>query len=633
MPSPPLNIQVEPLDGAAVRWLRLAAPAPGGAERAKLVLRLEITNSSALEAVTITAIDVRFPGSSVGAVQMFRPDLVLDDEGDGGRLEPGETKFWSSGVVNVKDSAGNVIQEEYNAIYLDLPAPKTASVRISATGDVTKFTRPAIMPIDLAEYRCPEEDQGYPLFLRQGDLPSAAVLTIEGRHWANGGGRGGQIYAYDVGVERWVDGAWTMTKPKAGKGPDAWYAYGLPIRSVAAGTVHALVDGIEEGPDFGEGNHGGNRIHVEHTNGERSYYTHLQKGSFRVGVGDAVQAGTVLGLLGFSGNTSHPHCHITILRHDDGALRPYAFRDCWIRDAGSDTPFDPEPSSNWVSMPRGRGIPDGDYHLWASSKRPAWYPPGWAEVFKFGVPESEYQEMFDRVTYAGYRPELVDVYEHGGRRFYNAIFRPKKEEWRAEHHMNFKEYQAAYDQAKADGYRLHNIASYPRGRGVNYAAIWLQVSGPRIRAYHRLTIEEHDAQVERNERDGYHPVNVSVASPSGSPSYSALWVKSDAGGWRSKSMLTPDAYQELWNEQAGDLSRHATYVSGWQLMPDGPPMLSAIFKGDAPGSGRTFGRHGMSRSELQEEYTQRIGSDWLIRAVAGYVEGGRPTFAAIWRKA
>ena len=627
MAAPLLDIAAEPADGSALRFLRLAAPAPGEAERAKLVIRLRLENTSTTNAITVSGISVAFPGSRVATVEMFRPDLVLDDDGDGGRLEPGEAKFWSSGVVSVEDAEGEVVESAYNAIYLGLPAPTQARISVSAL----RFSDPAQLTIALAQYDCPEADDGYPLFLRQSDLPSAAMVTIKGRHWANGGGSGTQIYAYDVGVVRWVDGDWTRTRPGEGSGPSAYYAYGLPIRSVAAGTVHSIVDGIDEGPDFGAGNHGGNRITIAHANGERSYFAHLQNGSFRVAEGDSVNAGTVLGLLGFTGNTGAPHTHIEIRRHSDGALRPYAFRDVWIKEVEADTPF--EPKTGWVEMPQGRGIPDGSYHLWASAKRPAWYPPDWAEVFKFGVSDSGYQDMFDRVTYAGYRPDVVDVYEHDGKRFFNAIFRPREVAWRAQHHMDFDEYQEAYNTNKADGYRLHNITSYPRGGGVNYAAIWLKRSGPSQRAYHGRSLDNHEEQVERNTQDGYHPVNVSVAAPNGVRSYAALWAKSDVGGWRSKSALTPDAYQELWNEQRGELHRHATYLSAWQLMPNGPAVLSAVFQETAPGSGSTVGRHGMSSAELQAEFDKRIDAGYLTRAIAGYSEGGKARFAALWRRA
>jgi murein DD-endopeptidase MepM/ murein hydrolase activator NlpD len=617
----PLSLTAEPLESGTLRWLRLAPPAPGQPEKGKLVVRLTIMNTSAAP-VTVTGISVSFPGSSAPTASMFRPDIVLKDAGV---LQAGETKFWSNGVVNVTDADGTVTQSAYNAVYLALPAPAKVRLSVAAAG----FASAATLDLNLAEYQSPAPKAGYPLFLRVSDLPSAAVMTITGRHWSNGGGQGTQIYAYDVGVVRFVDGAWTRTRPGQGTGPGAYYAYGLKVRSVAAGTVDALVDGIDEGPDYGDGNEGGNRITIAHDNGERSYYAHIQKGSFLVAKDDHVQEGTPIGLLGFTGNTDFPHTHIEMRKHSTGALRPYAFRDAWLRGSDADTPFGP--TVGWQQLATGRGIPDGSYHVWPSSSRPAWYPPGWAEIMRFGVPVARYQDKFDRATGAGYRPELVDVVEVTGQLFFSVVFRPGDVPWRAQHHLDGNEYQQAYDTNKADGYRLHNITSYARGGTVNYAAIWLKQVGPGLRAYHGRSAAQHDELVDTYTKDGYHPVNVSVAAPTGTRSYAALWVNSAVGGWRSRSTLTPAAYQQLWNEQAGQLGRHGTYVSGWQDGPLGAGQLSVVFSATAPGSGPTVGRHGMSSAQLQEEYDARVSAGWLTRAIAGYTDGGL-RYAALWRR-
>jgi hypothetical protein len=250
---------------------------------------------------------------------------------------------------------------------------------------------------------------------------------------------------------------------------------------------------------------------------------------------------------------------------------------------------------------------------------------------RFGVPVARYQEEFDRATGAGYRPELVDVVEVTGQLFFSVVFRPGDVPWRAQHHLDGNEYQQAYDTNKADGYRLHNITSYARGGTVNYAAIWLKQVGPGLRAYHGRSAAQHDELVDTYTKDGYHPVNVSVAAPTGTRSYAALWVNSAVGGWRSRSTLTPAAYQQLWNEQAGQLGRHGTYVSGWQDGPLGAGQLSVVFSATAPGSGPTVGRHGMSSAQLQEEYDARVSAGWLTRAIAGYTDGGL-RYAALWRR-
>jgi hypothetical protein len=57
----------------------------------------------------------------------------------------------------------------------------------------------------------------------------------------------------------------------------------------------------------------GNHVVIDHGNGLYSFYAHLQKGSIKVKVGDKVQAGDELGLLGNTGNSSAPHMHFHIM--------------------------------------------------------------------------------------------------------------------------------------------------------------------------------------------------------------------------------------------------------------------------------------------------------------------------------
>jgi murein DD-endopeptidase MepM/ murein hydrolase activator NlpD len=47
--------------------------------------------------------------------------------------------------------------------------------------------------------------------------------------------------------------------------------------------------------------------------GHFAVYAHLKLGSVRVKTGDRVRRGDVLGLLGNTGNTSHPHLHFHIV--------------------------------------------------------------------------------------------------------------------------------------------------------------------------------------------------------------------------------------------------------------------------------------------------------------------------------
>jgi murein DD-endopeptidase MepM/ murein hydrolase activator NlpD len=116
-----------------------------------------------------------------------------------------------------------------------------------------------------------------------------------------------------------------------------FYAYGIPVRSVADGVVVTAHEGepenvaalrrpdetveayggrvqeiqmglIQKGIDAIAGNH----VIVDHGNGEYSIYAHLKPGSLKVKVGQAVKAGDQIGSLGSSGNSTEPHLHFAV---------------------------------------------------------------------------------------------------------------------------------------------------------------------------------------------------------------------------------------------------------------------------------------------------------------------------------
>ncbi|RLP75345.1 M23 family metallopeptidase [Mycetocola tolaasinivorans] len=86
------------------------------------------------------------------------------------------------------------------------------------------------------------------------------------------------------------------------EGMDFAGASGTPVRSIFSGVVTFV------------GNAGafGNRVIVDHGNGEVSVYGHLLAGSFEVKVGENVQAGQILAGVGATGVVSGPHLDLKI---------------------------------------------------------------------------------------------------------------------------------------------------------------------------------------------------------------------------------------------------------------------------------------------------------------------------------
>lgn len=100
---------------------------------------------------------------------------------------------------------------------------------------------------------------------------------------------------------------------------------GVSVLASAAGVVKARRDGVS---DEGMGNHPegqecGNGVVIDHADGWQTQYCHLRRGSVQARVGQRVEAGTPLGLVGNSGKAEFPHLHFEVRRRGE-SLDPFA---------------------------------------------------------------------------------------------------------------------------------------------------------------------------------------------------------------------------------------------------------------------------------------------------------------------
>jgi hypothetical protein len=103
---------------------------------------------------------------------------------------------------------------------------------------------------------------------------------------------------------------------------------GVNVISVAPGTVVAvrndMIDMLADNPNAPDvtGRECGNGLVVRHGGGWETQYCHLKQGSVSVQVGQTVATGTVLGLVGLSGQTEFPHLHLSV-RKDGAVIDPF----------------------------------------------------------------------------------------------------------------------------------------------------------------------------------------------------------------------------------------------------------------------------------------------------------------------
>jgi len=116
-----------------------------------------------------------------------------------------------------------------------------------------------------------------------------------------------QRYAFDLVI---TDEQGKSYKTDGARNED-YYAFGREILAPADGVVTDVIEGVRDNQPGSMNPYSavGNAVFVRHRDYEVSMFAHFQQGSIRVKVGDAVQAGQVLGLCGNSGNSSEPHLH------------------------------------------------------------------------------------------------------------------------------------------------------------------------------------------------------------------------------------------------------------------------------------------------------------------------------------
>lgn len=117
----------------------------------------------------------------------------------------------------------------------------------------------------------------------------------------------------------------------------SYFSYQQPILAAAAGTVVRSVDRFPNSTSLPEPppippivETVGNHVVVEIAPGLYALYGHMDPGSVRVKVGDKVEQGQELGLIGSSGNSTTPHLHFHLQTEptffpSDGV--PYAFAE------------------------------------------------------------------------------------------------------------------------------------------------------------------------------------------------------------------------------------------------------------------------------------------------------------------
>jgi hypothetical protein len=353
------------------------APVKGTDEKLHLAYELLLTNATALP-FDVKSLEVADAASGdvllvVGPEQLHRSVIRLGDSAEGtdevGPVTIGPAETWIAWLDVELDADADVPAQVQHTAFGELirpsgdPAEIDAAIGTTAVAD--QDARVVSVPVQAGDWYMSEgccvdnthHRRGFAPVNGQGLVPQRFAIDF---------------YMLDEEQRTWEGDPSQLT---------SYFSYQQPIVAAAAGTVVRSVDIFPNSTSLPEPppippvvETVGNHVVVEIAPGLYALYGHMDPGSVRVKVGDEVEQGQELGLIGSSGNSTTPHLHFHLQNEptffpSDGV--PYTFAEfellgsiterIWDDDLGlqptGQLPFEAiEPSIRQEELPLDRAV-------------------------------------------------------------------------------------------------------------------------------------------------------------------------------------------------------------------------------------------------------------------------------------
>jgi hypothetical protein len=225
-------------------------------------------------------------------------------------------------------------------------------------------------------------------------------------------------------------------------------------------------------------------------------------------------------------------------------------------------------------------------------------------VARHGMTSGQYQAEFDHlVGQQGFALTLVNGYSVGGQARFAAIWEKRPAPaWIARHGLDAHAYQTEFDLHTSQGFRLKVVSGYEDGGQARYAAIWEKVGGPAWVARHGLTPQQYQQEFDNWIGQGFRLKLVNGYGVGGAEQYAAIWVKDGGPAFVARHGLTGTAYQAEFDALVGQQGYHLTWVSCYRHA--GEQRFAAIWeKSPSPA---WVARHGLSSPGYQHEFNHWV---------------------------
>ena len=180
--------------------------------------------------------------------------------------------------------------------------------------------------------------------------------------------------------------------------------------------------------------------------------------------------------------------------------------------------------------------------VWQMRDGPAWQA-------RHGLMNDQYQAVFDDLVRQGFRLVCVSGYAENGQARYAAIWEQREgPDWQARHGLSRSQYQQTFDQMAADGFAPMQVCGYRVNVDVRFAAIWERRPSLDWVGRHGLTSSEYQKAFNEQIAAGFRLVSVSGYSDTGIARYAAIWHNDESREFQARHGLDGVGYQRAFDD-------------------------------------------------------------------------------------
>ncbi|RBQ16100.1 serine hydrolase [Spongiactinospora rosea] len=241
---------------------------------------------------------------------------------------------------------------------------------------------------------------------------------------------------------------------------------------------------------------------------------------------------------------------------------------------------------------------------------------------------ADYQTLVDTLRPQNYRPLDVNGYSINGVPHFASIWEQSPgPDWLLRHDLTSDQHSALFQTLPGQGYRPIAVSPYDKGGTARFASLWYKDAGYAFDARHGILPADFQAVFDQLKAQGYRPVDFCAYTDGGQLRFSAIWDKSPMPEWAVRHGMTPGTFtaeRAHWEAHGFVLWRVSGYL-------DGGTRYAAIWIKGAP-EVTWQARQGLSSAEYQAQFDALRARGFRPAKINGYGTGAATQYAGIWHK-